>query len=473
MMGQRLGSYELVRKIAAGGMAEIFLARQWGAAHFFRDVVIKRLFKHLAENERQLRMFQDEARLLASLSHPNIPQVYELGCADGYWYIAMEYVEGWNVADVCRQGAKRGLLMPLQVAIGIVMQVCEALHHAHERTDRARRPLRIVHRDVTPQNIMLTRDGVVKLMDFGVAQTSARRDTEAGAVRGTLSYMAPEQIRAKPLDKRADVFSVGVILYELTTGTRLFRGSDAQVMTQVVEQDVAPPSTRVPNYPPDLEEIVIGALRRDRARRTPSAAHLAWKLEEFAQRHGLLVGPRVVARYISQVIPAEPVLEEELALVAPPAVSVPVSDGPAGSDRLAGTAAAQSFGIDDESYLDDLRLLSLPSEPSLTEGVDEESVPPISVPPDALGPISEEIVDVDLNIADELGEAPIAAVGADESAAEQGEHLFLEGLDDDRERPVVLLGAPKKKSTHPQLGPDPRDYVRELERRLAAEDDEG
>src|SRR5687767_8252909 len=238
MNAPRLGRYELVRKIAAGGMAEIFLARQWGAGGFFRDVVIKRLFKHLAEHPRQLRMFQDEGRLLAALSHPNIPQVYDLGFAEGHWYIAMEYVDGWNVADVWRQGAKTQQAMPTSVAVGIVMQACEALHHAHERTDRAKRPLRIVHRDVTPQNVMLTRDGVAKLMDFGVAQTTARKDTEAGAMRGTVSYMAPEQVRAKPLDKRADVFALGVILYELTTGARLFRGNDVQIMTQTVEQEV-------------------------------------------------------------------------------------------------------------------------------------------------------------------------------------------------------------------------------------------
>src|SRR5262245_26421301 len=137
MQGARIASYQLVRKIAAGGMAEIFLARQFGAGNFFRDVVVKRLFPHLAENERQLRMFQDEARLLSQLSHPNIPQVYDVGHQDGYWYIAMEYVHGMNVADVWRIGAKAGQPMPLNVALAVVLQACEALHHAHERKDRA------------------------------------------------------------------------------------------------------------------------------------------------------------------------------------------------------------------------------------------------------------------------------------------------------------------------------------------------
>lgn len=462
-MTQRLGRYELVRKIAAGGMAEIFLGRQWGAGGFFRDVVIKRLFKHLAENERQLRMFQDEGRLLATLSHPNIPQVYDLGYADGYWYIAMEYVEGWNVADVWRQGAKMGLVMPLQVAIGVVMQICEALHHAHERTDRARRPLRIVHRDVTPQNIMLTRDGVAKLMDFGVAQTTARRDTEAGAVRGTLSYMAPEQVRGKPLDKRADVFALGVILYELTTGTRLFRGTDVEIMTQVVEHDVPAPSTRVPDYPPDLEEIVVAALRRDRARRTPSTAHIAWKLEEFAQRHGLLVGPRAVARYIAQVIPAEPVLEEDLALVDAPAAP------PDRREPLEFESARDPL-LDDESLLDDLRLLSLPSELPPAPGAEVLGEPrPIVVPSDDVESLPDAALELETALDDpserDERSRPDAMPG-------RRDELFLEGIDEERERPVVLLGAPKQRPTGPPAAPGGGDYVRELEQRLAADEDD-
>ncbi len=317
MTGTPFGRYELLRKIAAGGMAEVFLAREWGQGGFFHDLVVKRLFPHLVEHEPTLRSFQFEARLMAELRHPNIPLVTDLGCAERTWYIAMEYVEGLNVADVWRAGARVGLAMPLPVALGIVMQVCEALHHAHDRTDRAGRALAIVHRDVTPHNVMLTRDGVAKLMDFGIAQTAANRDKERGSVKGTYSYMAPEQVRGWVVDRRADVFSVGVILYELTTGTRLFRGSDVQVMTAVVETDAPRPSTRVPGYPSDLEEIVMGALARDRDRRIATAAELAQHLEELAMRRGLLVGPRALANHVQQVLPAARVPEHELAMVEP------------------------------------------------------------------------------------------------------------------------------------------------------------
>jgi tRNA A-37 threonylcarbamoyl transferase component Bud32 len=498
----RLGRYELVRKIAAGGMAEIFLARQWGAAGFFRDVVIKRLFRHLAEHPSQLRMFQDEGRLLAALSHPNIPQVYDVGNADGYWYIAMELVDGYTLADAFQLGVRNGLPMPLPVAIGIVMQTCEALHHAHERTDRARRPLRIVHRDITPQNIMLTRDGVAKLMDFGVASTAARKDTEAGAVRGTFAYMAPEQIRARPLDKRADVFGLGVILYELTTGSRLFRGSDVQVMTQVVEQDVAPPSSRDPHYPADLEEIVLATLARDRGRRVPSTAHLAQRLEELAQRNGILVGPRAVARWVGQVLPAEQVREEELAMVQPPSYAIDEEGAGAQEEYVDPNEVG-----DDEGMLEDLRLLSLPPEP-----IDDDVPDAFRDLPDGLeGEGNSVDVDLDQGLDDLLAEGDVHPYRGERAGHENGGHgegyaghgdaehadehagheharpsdpghsgespLVLDGFDEgDAERPVLLLDAPKRApSSAPSPGPRGQrrghSFVDELERKLIEEEE--
>jgi serine/threonine protein kinase len=471
----RLGRYELVRKIAAGGMAEIFLARQWGAAGFFRDVVVKRLFRHLGENEKQARMFQDEGRLLAELSHPNIPQVYDIGFADGHWYIAMEHVDGPTVADIWIQGAKNGIPMPIPVAIGIVLQTCEALHHAHERTDRAHRPLRIVHRDVTPQNIMLTRDGVAKLMDFGVAATTARKDTDAGAVRGTFSYMAPEQIRARPLDKRADVFALGVILYELTTQTRLYRGTDVQIMTQVVENDVPAPSTRVPEYPSDLEEIVLATLQRDRGRRLPSSAHLAWRLEDLALRNQLLVGPRTVARYVNQVVPAEPVREEALGIVQPPSQEI--------ISFASSELSAPRPAVVDDGFHEDLALLSPPHgehgyealpDPLDLPGIRDAGVSSGSIPVDTVfdgvldveRAAASDVVSVDDQPLDEHAEEPLVLDAFD-----------LEGNEGEAaSRPILLLDTPKRgpKSQAPSsAGPQvpATDFMQSLERRLA-EDDE-
>jgi serine/threonine protein kinase len=488
MQAPRLASYQLIRKIAAGGMAEIFLARQYGAGGFFRDVVIKRLFPHLADNERQLRMFQDEGRLLSQLSHPNIPQVYEVGQKDGHWYIAMEYVHGMNVADVWRLGAKAGQLMPLNVALAVVLQACEALHHAHERKDRAGRALRIVHRDVTPQNIMLTRDGVAKLMDFGVAATSARKDTENGAVRGTFSYMAPEQVRGKPLDKRADVFALGVVLYELTTGTRLFRGTDVQVMTQVVEQEIPTPSSRVPEYPADLEEIVLSALARDRGARVPSAAHLATYIEEFAMRSGLLIGPRAAARYFATVVPMEPIREEELAMVAPeepeqeprPRLEV-VTDSEA--KRIWGPDAEEPLPvIDEKEVLDDLQLLAGPVEPH-TPRVPIK-VEPLSVEPLPLDQVGMDIDVEDLDdIIDNLPPA-VENTKPTQLELENSKSLVLDGFHGEEapaERPVVLLDQRARKDPTGSTRRDApntavrsgAEYVDELERRLARESGDG
>ncbi len=478
MHGARLANYDLVRKIAAGGMGEIFLARKWGEGGFFQDVVIKRLYPHLAEHERQLRMFQDEARLLSQLSHPNIPQVYDVGRADGSWYIAMEYVEGLTVADLWRLGAKSGHAMPLNVALAIIVQACDALHHAHERKDRAGRPLRIVHRDVTPHNIMLTRDGVAKLMDFGVAATSARKDTEAGAVRGTFAYMAPEQVRGRALDKRADVFALGVVLYELTTGTRLFRGNDVQTMTQVVEQDAPPPSSRVPGYPPDLEEIVLAALARDRGARLPSAAHLAAYLEELAMRHGLLVGPRAVARYFGAVAPAEPIREEALGIVEvePRLELVPDSE----ARQVWGASEGDPLpDIDEREMLDDLQLLALPDdgdveaivpsgdaelEPIDLDGVDLEGVDLEGVDLEGVDLVAPELDELD----DLLGEPVTAGQGRPAFQPMDSGALLLDGLAEDA-RPVVLLDQRARKDPSERFRREGGDYVDELERRLAGD----
>jgi serine/threonine-protein kinase len=429
-------------------MAEIYLARQWGEGGFFKDVVIKRLFRHLAEHQKALSMFQYEARLLAELSHPNIPQVYELGYEEGTWFLAMEFVEGATVADLWRGGSRVRQRMPLPVAAGVVLQACEALHHAHECRDRAGRPLRIVHRDVTPHNTMLTRDGIAKVMDFGVAQTAARRDTEHGAVKGTFSYMAPEQVRARPLDKRADVFALGVILYELTTGARLYRGNDVQVMTAIVEQDAPPPSTLIPDYPADLEEIVMAALQRNRGARLPSAAHMALALEDFAVRNGVTIGPRAIAQYYRLVFPYEREPEEDLAMVHGDD-SVPEDDS---GEWSRPSTDNDAYGeIDESGIMRDLELLD--PEPDDT-GV--QAIPaggratepsPQTLPPEAL----EELLFDDVT---------------HEGDTDQGEAEPLSGFDEEGDRPVVLLESPKSKPERD------RDFVDDLARRLESDDDD-
>jgi len=300
MVLEAVGKYRLHRKLANGNMGEIFLAEYAGDAGFRRFAVIKRLFSHLAHHAEAVRMFQDEAHVLAALNHPNIPQVYDLGHVDGQWYLAIEHVPGHTLTELCAAGARAALPMTLEVVVSALEQLCDALHHAHERNDPEGHPLRIVHRDVTPNNLMVTPDGYAKLLDFGVART-ARDESKGGSIKGTLAYMAPEQVRGQRLDKRSDVFSVGVMLYELTTGRRLFYGSEIEVMTSIVERDVTPPSTWLPGYPAELERIVLTALARDRARRYPSAQHLAHELETYVASHGLVATHQTLAQYYGRV----------------------------------------------------------------------------------------------------------------------------------------------------------------------------
>lgn len=390
--------------------------------------MIKRLYPHYAEHEHALRMFQDEARLLAELSHPNIPQVYDLGHADGYWYLAMEHVGGVTLTDLCRNAARLHRPMPLAVAIGIVMQICMALHHAHERRDREGRPLKVVHRDVTPHNIVISHDGVVKVLDFGVALTAAREDTEAGAVRGTYAYMGPEQVRGKPLDKRADVFALGVILYELTTGRRLFRGSDIEIMTAIVERDVVPPSRHVPNYPIELEQIVLHALQRDRSKRTPSAAHMCTALEQFAMHQQLASGALVVSHFVRAIFPYERAHEKGMGIVQE------------SSGVRAMQQSTDAKDLEAKLFADELRALGHRS--TAASEADSEPIEIISLPDDVL---SEEDASTGARRSDRLG---------------------LDAFDEDLSvRPVVLLSR-KRKSTDQRAD---GAFMSDLERRLEAE----
>jgi serine/threonine protein kinase len=303
MAGEASARYRLSRRLAGGNMGEVFLAEYVGDAGFRRCVVVKRLYRHLAHHAEAVRMFQDEAHVLASLNHPNIPQVYDLYHADGYWFLAIEFVPGHTLAELLTAASRVGMPIPFDAVVSVIEQLCDALHHAHERNDDTGRPLRVVHRDVTPHNLMITPDGFSKLLDFGVART-AREESQGGSPKGTLAYMSPEQVRGHRLDKRSDVFSVGVILYELTTGRRLFSGPEVEVMTAIVERDVVSPSVLVPGFPAELEHIVLTALARDRGRRYPSAQHMARALEELAVSWGVIATHQSLARLYQQVFSA-------------------------------------------------------------------------------------------------------------------------------------------------------------------------
>jgi serine/threonine-protein kinase len=283
----RLGRYRLVRRLAVGGMAEVYLAVAEGLSGFEKRVVVKRLLPQHTREGELLAMFLDEARLVATLRHPNIGEVYDVGAEGSDYFFAMEHIPGRDVRDLL--SARYGEPLPLAQALAIVMGVAEGLHHAHEQRDEEGRLLDIVHRDVSPSNVLVGVGGQVKLIDFGVAKWGAQRtETRHGVLKGKCAYMSPEQCRAEALDRRSDVFSLGVLLYEITTGTRPFSGdNDFEVMTAIVGGSLEAPSARWPGYPLGLEPIVLRALSPRAEDRFATAQELSRALAEFAAKQGV------------------------------------------------------------------------------------------------------------------------------------------------------------------------------------------
>jgi serine/threonine protein kinase len=297
---RKLGKYTLVRKLAAGGMAEVFLAIQRSVGGFEKLIVIKRILKSLDGDHAYVDMLLHEARVAATLSHANIVQVFDVGSVDGEFFIAMEHVHGEDLRAVVRQMKSRSIPeFPIEHALSIVLGVCAGLSYAHEKRDLDGRPLHIVHRDVSPQNVVVTFSGGVKLVDFGIAKSEAARDeapsaedSDIGRLKGKIPYMSPEQARGETVDWRSDIFSAGVMLYELTTGRRLFKaGSELETLKLICDGPYPLPSQTREGYPPGLEAIVLRALARDRGERWQSAREMQAALEEFVRLERLPVSP--------------------------------------------------------------------------------------------------------------------------------------------------------------------------------------
>jgi serine/threonine protein kinase len=300
---RRLGRYEIVRPLARGGMAELFLARKKGIEGFEKLVVIKRILPELKHDREFVEMFLDEARLQATLHHSNIVQVYDFGEDAGSHFFAMEYLHGEDTRAIMRAAHRRGERVPLEHALSVVLGVCAGLHYAHEKLDGDGKPLGIVHRDVSPQNVAVTYDGGVKVMDFGIAKARRRTtETRGGTLKGKLQYMAPEQCLGEEVDRRTDVFAIGILLWELTCTRRLYFGqSDFAIMKAITEHDAAPPSEVVSDYPAELEAIVLRALARRREERHQTAEELQLQLEAFARERRLALSPVGLARYLREL----------------------------------------------------------------------------------------------------------------------------------------------------------------------------
>lgn len=303
MAPKQLGRYILDRKLATGGMAEIWVAHQHGEAGFAKEVVLKQILPHLAEDPKFIEMFLDEARLAARLSHPNIVQVFDLGEDNGEYYIAMEFIDGRDVQKIVDRCVELGRPFSAAIAARIVADACTALDYAHNFTERDGTHVQLVHRDVSPQNILVSNDGIVKLVDFGVAKAAtSTHKTQTGAVKGKLSYMSPEQISGQLVDARSDIFALGIVLYELVTGRRPFgHESELLAITAILNENPTRPCEVIGDLPAELEAVILRALEKDPSRRYQSASEMQMALEQVLRNLGAILTAREVKAYLEDL----------------------------------------------------------------------------------------------------------------------------------------------------------------------------
>ena len=298
-----LGRYELLKRIAGGGMGEVYLARQRGAARFEKLLVIKTLLPHLCEDEEFINMFQDEARISAQLIHPNICQTLEFDQADNTWFIAMEYLRGEDVRRVWKAAALKGLTIPVPLICRIISDAASGLDFAHALTDPNGQPYGIVHRDISPQNILVTFEGGVKIIDFGVAKAAGRlTQTRTGALKGKYSYMSPEQVSGQEIDQRTDIFALGIVLHELLTAMRLFKSdSDVSTIERVKKSPIPAPSELNPSLPKGLDPIVLKALDRDVSKRYQTAQEFRLAIEDWLVQERMSASSAHLAEFLKKV----------------------------------------------------------------------------------------------------------------------------------------------------------------------------
>ncbi len=285
---EHFGDYVLLDKIAQGGMAEVYLAKRRGVEGFEKTVAIKRILPELSWNREFVSMFINEAKIAARLSHPNIVQIFDFGKIDNYHFIAMEYLHGENLREILKKSEEKNLRLSPEIAASIAARACAGLDHAHRKTDETGKPLRIIHRDVSPQNVLVSYDGDVKVVDFGIAKAVAENpEATRGVLKGKLSYLSPEQVNGRNLDARSDIFAMGLVLYELLAGKKLFdRSYPAEVLDAIVRVDSTEVSRSLPNLERSLREVLRRALHIDPDQRFQSAGEMQSALEQYLRDHG-------------------------------------------------------------------------------------------------------------------------------------------------------------------------------------------
>jgi serine/threonine protein kinase len=333
--GTKLGKYRVLHRIAFGGMAEIYLARASGIQGFEKYVVLKRILPQFAANHELIRMFLQEARLAALLDHTNIAQVHDIGEDGGAFFFTMEYLHGEDARLIMRRLKERAQRIPVQHAVHIVIDAAAGLHFAHEKKGPDGASLGIVHRDLSPSNIVVTYAGGVKVVDFGVAKIATDPElSKRHSLKGKLAYMSPEQVTQGTVDRRSDVFSMGIVLYELSVGRRLFKGAgEVETLRAVLETNVTRPSEIVPDYPAELERIVLKALDRAPERRYQTARDLQVDLEAFARDQRLEISSAALAEWMEATFGPKREIWHTLPL--PPSDSSDPSGSPAAEKTAA------------------------------------------------------------------------------------------------------------------------------------------
>jgi serine/threonine protein kinase len=385
---ERIGRYEVLRKIATGGMAELFLAKQVGMEGFEKVVAIKRILAHLAYDEEFINMFRDEARIVAKLSHPNIVQIYDLGKSDDTYFIAMEYIPGRNLSSVAKKAKAKGVPLPPEYIARCIAQACEGLYYAHTRQDIDGMPLKIVHRDVSPQNIILAFSGGVKLVDFGIAKAATKiAHTRAGVLKGKYAYMSPEQIRGDEVDARSDLFAVGIVLYELLCGRRPFEKENSiQTLKAIVQEPHVDCRLLNPDIPDALAAIIDKALAKHYNDRWQSAQELQLALEDMVSSSGKRCNNIAISKWVTELFEEELSRDRGGTMVFKGVGEVILPDldeRPAEGERNAESLIGQESSVSAKDKSSSVSLSDASSEIALERGRGGGSVvlrPPIPAP---------------------------------------------------------------------------------------------
>ncbi|MDA8121802.1 MAG: serine/threonine-protein kinase, partial [Deltaproteobacteria bacterium] len=311
---RRFGKYLLLEKLATGGMAQLYRAKIIGVQGFEKFIAIKMILPHLAEEKELVSSFIDEAKLAALLNHQNIVQIYDFGELEGSNFITMEYLFGKDLRAILAKAREFDMPLGLEYGLFVTSRICAGLEYAHTVKDFQGTPLNIIHRDISPQNVIVTYQGDVKIVDFGIAKAATQSTaTQVGMIKGKVAYMSPEQAAGKPVDHRSDIFSLGILLYELVTGFKLFKGEDTlQILARVREADFDSPELVVGGLPPKLYAILNRALAKDVGERYQSCAEMLADIEEALYEQGLRPSARGLAQYMRNLFEKEITAEEAL-----------------------------------------------------------------------------------------------------------------------------------------------------------------